>query len=233
MAEYFWLTRLLPGASALALLLFGRRLSRTWVAWQASAAVFASVILSKAPLLHLARASDGAPQAELLLGTIHVSGRPRSFELPALEHELSWRLGNDVRLLGYDVERSVKPGETLRITLYWQCLSEMVESYTVFTHLLDPENVTRGQLDRVPGVPEAPTTSWVQGEVIADPYEIPVDPHAPPGEYTLEIGMYDAATMKRLTVYDAQEVYQGDRVLLGTLRVHSEDVGADPEAESG
>ncbi|HJX38252.1 MAG TPA: glycosyltransferase family 39 protein, partial [Anaerolineae bacterium] len=183
--------------------------------------------------LWVALASDGAPQAELLLGTIHVSGRPRSFELPALEHELSWRLGNGVRLLGYDVERSVKPGETLRITLYWQCLSEMVESYTVFTHLLDPENVTRGQLDRVPGVPEAPTTSWVQGEVIADPYEIPVDPHAPPGEYTLEIGMYDAATMKRLTVYDAQEVYQGDRVLLGTLRVHSEDVGADPEAESG
>ncbi len=60
MAEYFWLIPLLPGASALALLLFGRRLSRTWVAWQASAAVFASVILSKAAFLHLARTSDGA-----------------------------------------------------------------------------------------------------------------------------------------------------------------------------
>src|SRR4030043_354828 len=44
MAEYFWLIPLLPGASALALLLFGRRLSRTWVAWQASAAGFAAVV---------------------------------------------------------------------------------------------------------------------------------------------------------------------------------------------
>jgi NADH-quinone oxidoreductase subunit L len=60
MAEYFWLIPLLPGASALVLLLFGRRLSRTWVAGQASAAVFLSVILSKAAFLHLAGRASGA-----------------------------------------------------------------------------------------------------------------------------------------------------------------------------
>jgi NADH-quinone oxidoreductase subunit L len=60
MAEFFWLIPLLPGASALVLLLFGRRLSRTWVAGQASAAVFLSVILSTAALLDLAGQASGA-----------------------------------------------------------------------------------------------------------------------------------------------------------------------------
>ena len=45
MADLFWLIPLIPGASALMLLLFGRRLSRAWVAVQASAAVFASLAL--------------------------------------------------------------------------------------------------------------------------------------------------------------------------------------------
>jgi hypothetical protein len=136
-----------------------------------------------------------------------------------MQNEFGWRLGSGIRLLGYDAELTVKPGDALRITLYWQCLSEMSESYSVFTHLLESNNVIRGQADRIPGVPEAPTTSWVEGEVIADPYEIPLDPEAPPGEYTLEIGMYDAATMERVPVFDAQGAAQGDRILLGPVSV--------------
>ena len=53
MAGLFWLIPLLPGASALTLLLFGRRLGRSWVAVQASASVLASLILSAAGLLRL------------------------------------------------------------------------------------------------------------------------------------------------------------------------------------
>ncbi len=61
MAGYFWLIPLIPGASALVLFLLGRRLSRSWIAWQASAAVLASAILAFAGFLHLARLGDGAP----------------------------------------------------------------------------------------------------------------------------------------------------------------------------
>jgi NADH-quinone oxidoreductase subunit L len=61
MAELFWLIPLIPGASALLLLIFGSRLSRKWVAWQASAAVFLSLVLTKAAFLHLISAGNGAP----------------------------------------------------------------------------------------------------------------------------------------------------------------------------
>ncbi len=75
MAGLFWLIPLLPGASALALLLLGRRMSGRWVAVQASAAVMASFLLSLAAFLQLTRAA--APPAGLsrTLFSWIVSGR--------------------------------------------------------------------------------------------------------------------------------------------------------------
>jgi hypothetical protein len=139
--------------------------------------------------------------------------------VPPMENQLGWLLGDSVRLLGYDLVRSVEPGEPLRLTLYWQCVAEMNTSYTVFTHLLDVDNVVRGQVDQQPLAGEAPTTSWVEGEVIADVYEIPVGLDAPAGEYVVEIGMYEASTMDRLPAYDAQGTLQGDVILLDSVLV--------------
>jgi 4-amino-4-deoxy-L-arabinose transferase-like glycosyltransferase len=169
--------------------------------------------------LQLILESENRPSTAVQLGAIRVSGRTRSYEIPPMEHELGWRLGSGIRLLGYDLDPNVQAGGPLRLTLYWQCLSEMSESYTVFTHVLDSDNLIKGQVDRVPGIPETPTTSWVQGEVVADPYEIRVDPQAPPGEYVVEVGMYDPATTERLPACDAQGGVQGDVVVLGTVYV--------------
>ena len=53
MADLFWLIPLIPGASALALLLAGAKLPRKWVAAQASGAVLLSFVLSIAAFLRL------------------------------------------------------------------------------------------------------------------------------------------------------------------------------------
>jgi len=164
---------------------------------------------------------NGQLVGELALGTVRVSGRDRSYEVPPMDHELAWLLGDGVRLLGYDVDDGARPGETLRLTLYWQCVAEMTESYTVFAHLLDVDNVIRGQVDRLPANGAAPTTGWLQGEVITDPYEIPIDREAPPGRYTVEIGMYDATTMERLPTFDARGAPQGDNVPLIHIEVRA------------
>ncbi len=169
--------------------------------------------------LYAGLTSDGQPAGELALGSVRVSHRARSYDVPPMEHEIGWLLGDGVRLLGYDVDDSARPGEILRLTLYWQCVAEMTESYTVFTHLLDSDNAIRGQVDRLPVSGAAPTTGWLPGEVITDPYEIAVDAESPGGRYVVEVGMYDAATMQRLPVYDAQGAVQGDRILVGTVAV--------------
>ncbi len=78
MAELFWLIPLVPGASALVLVLFGRRLSRRWIGWQACGSVFLSLGLSVAGLIDLAgRGVEPGPLSKTLFDWI-VSGSFRT-----------------------------------------------------------------------------------------------------------------------------------------------------------
>jgi 4-amino-4-deoxy-L-arabinose transferase-like glycosyltransferase len=157
----------------------------------------------------------GLDAGSAILGTIEIQGRPRLFERPAISHPLAARLGEGIYLLGYDMDGSeVKAGDTMRLTLYWQADSEIDVSYTVFTHLLDDVSHLWGQKDSVPGGGTMPVTGWVPGEVIIDKYEIEVMADAPPGEYTIAIGMYEAATGQRLPIFDAAGELLGDQLLL-------------------
>ena len=88
--------------------------------------------------------------------------------------------------------------------------------FTVFTHVLDSSSQIWGQLDQPPRGGAHPTTAWLPGEYVEDPYVIGVDPQAPPGQYVIEVGFYDAATGRRLPVADAAGRSPGDRVLLPT-----------------
>jgi len=163
---------------------------------------------------------EGEVVGETTLGYLEVKGRPRVFSIPEIQYPMEMRLGAGVLFLGYDLStHEARPGETLQLTLYWQALDEMQVSYTVFTHLLDTEGLIWGQLDRIPVRGEAPTTGWMVGEVITDPYEILTDPEAPPGNYVIEIGMYDTSTMERLPVFDRQGVRQDDRILLESVQL--------------
>ena len=154
------------------------------------------------------------------LGQVRVEAWERQFAVPPIQHPLKASLGNKVELLGYDLDRtSAKPGESLHLTLYWRALTDMDTSYTVFTHLLDANNRIWGQKDNVPKAGTYPTTLWVEGEVVADEYEIVVKPDAPPGQYVIEVGMYLAQSGQRLPVLDELGQVQGDRVLLGMVEI--------------
>jgi 4-amino-4-deoxy-L-arabinose transferase-like glycosyltransferase len=158
--------------------------------------------------------------SEMALGQVEVRGRARQFTTPEIQHPMEARLGEAIQFLGYDLSSDEVPaGGTLQLSLYWRALQEMDTSYTVFTHLLDTEQRIWGQRDSVPRRGEAPTTTWVEGEIVADGYEIVVDPEAPPGEYVIEIGMYDAISGRRLRVLNGAEGQEEDRILLGLVQV--------------
>jgi hypothetical protein len=162
------------------------------------------------------------PLGEVALGQVEVRGRERQFAVPEMQHSVEARLGEGVQFLGYDLSsHEVKAGDTIHLTLYWQALREMEVSYTVFTHLLDTQNQIRGQMDSLPGRGEAPTTSWIEGEIITDRYEIPVDPKAPTGDYVIEVGMYNPQTGERLPVYDADQNLAGNMILLQEIDVRA------------
>jgi 4-amino-4-deoxy-L-arabinose transferase-like glycosyltransferase len=152
-------------------------------------------------------------QERMHKGTVH-------FTPPTVQHCLEANLGGQVRFLGYDLDAtSAKPDDTLHLTLYWQALTEMDESYTVFTHLLDKDNRIRGQKDDLPVGGALPTNCWIKGEIIADEYDIPIQPDVPTGQYVIEIGMYQLETMQRLLVINQEGQVVGDRVLLKDLTI--------------
>ena len=167
-------------------------------------------------------AATGQPlaEADIPLAQVEVAELERQFERPDIQHPLRADLGERIALLGYGLRTpQVEPGGTVELALYWQARGRVGTSYTVFTHLLDGEERIRGQRDSLPAGGARPTTGWLPGEVIVDEYAFPVDADALPGDYILEIGMYDALTGERLPVVVEEARVPGDRVLLGKVEV--------------
>jgi hypothetical protein len=177
-------------------------------------------------------------QARLQIGLVDKSGQPlgESVSLASLEIEPTERLftapetrypsganfADLVTLVGADLDTAtVGPGETLHLTLYWQAQTSMTKSYTVFTHLLDADSRIWAQQDGIPVSGARPTTGWVPGEVIRDEVQLAVDPQAPPGDYVIEVGLYDAGdpALLRLAVLDEAGQPTDDKVLLAEVRV--------------
>lgn len=143
-----------------------------------------------------------------------------------IQHPLDLRLGPSIRLVGYDLTpEQVAAGDVLALTLYWQTDGPLTARYKVFTHLLGETfnaatgNFIWGQVDGEPGGGETPTTAWTPGAIIADRYTIPVAADAPPGQYTLEVGLYGLVDSQRLPVSAVDGQPQGNAVNLATVTV--------------
>jgi hypothetical protein len=107
--------------------------------------------------------------------------------------------GDRILLLGYQVsDTTIKAGEPIEVTLYWQAQASLNSDYTVFTQLLTLDGRMWGQHDAQPANGQLPTTIWTVGEVVADSHRFTVAPDAPPGDYQLIAGMYRWDTGERL-----------------------------------
>ena len=198
----------------------------TWVASEAVLGQYTLPVPATVPSgrygLVIALAGPGAA-GERKVGEVEVAGRPRLFERPAMQHTVEEvNLGNGIALLGYDVSATaIKRGQTLKLTLYWQCRKPVDKSYTVFAHLLDAQSRISGQKDSPPGGGQLPTSGWVEGEIVVDHYEIPVKADAPTGPHQIEIGMYDPASGQRLPLTQNGRRLPDDRLLLAAVEVEA------------
>ena len=97
-------------------------------------------------------------------------------------------------------QTKVSPDEPLGLTLVWRVTETPEVSYRVFTHLLNDAGRVIAQHDDVPGQGARPTTSWVAGEYLADPYALVFNEEgrAYRGPARLEVGFYDPQTGARV-----------------------------------
>ena len=128
-------------------------------------------------------------------------------------------LGDQVQLLGYTVEPEIpSPGQSLRLTLYWQAITPMPQDYTVFVHLRHPEGGNVAQADHRPLENLYPTSIWPPGEIIRETSELTLPADLSPGDYDLWAGLYLLETGERLPVQD--DTSGENAVRLGRLRVN-------------
>jgi hypothetical protein len=88
----------------------------------------------------------------------------------------------------------------LPVTLFWEAQAPIAEPYKVTVQLLDGAGQLVAQRDTQPGAGLRPTTTWQQGQALADRYGVPLPADLAPGRYALIVGVYHVATGERLPV---------------------------------
>jgi 4-amino-4-deoxy-L-arabinose transferase-like glycosyltransferase len=145
----------------------------------------------------------------------------RDFRPPEIPSPLVANFNNEVQLLGYELPtRRIQPGGRLPLVLYWQALTYTGEDYQIFDNLLDDKQQRWGGYDRR-AKDGYSTLLWVPGEVITDRFGVPIDPAAPNGVYTIDIGLYrkteNGAVSLPLVV--AGQVSEQKSIRLGPIKV--------------
>jgi hypothetical protein len=132
-------------------------------------------------------------------------------------HALESIFGDVIRLRGYDLRQS---HDALSLTLYWRALREMNTSYKVFVHLTNPSSGDIvAQVDTVPRDWTYPTDRWLQGEMVRDTVQLPLE-GVSSGRYVLTVGCYDPMTGRRLPAFKpGGERYPADAVSMMSLTI--------------
>lgn len=199
---------------------------------EAEHTLLATVLVHDEPRLRIYQrgAANGAPQrlaidplamrfdeelSYLNLVADGVAGNPT----PA--NPLNFQFGEGIRLLGYEVDSvTVAPGAEVTLTLYWQTTQPLRDDYSVFNQVINMETLHKaGQRDGEPGCDQLPTSRWQPGRIITDRYRISIFADAPPGSYTLLMGMYHTESGDRLPILDAEGQNVGDSLRLLEITV--------------
>lgn len=169
--------------------------------------------------------ADGKPVGPAVtLSKLTVKATTRNFELPANVTPISAYISDEIELVGYNlIDHTVEPRDSFGLKLYWRSVNPAESNYTVFVHVVGPDEVMRGQWDSVPMQGQAPTSGWLPGEIIEDTYEVPMSRDAPPWKYDIFVGMYDPLTGERLPVSNANAVISDNRVWLTRVQVVDAD----------
>jgi len=134
--------------------------------------------------------------------------------------------------IGWQVQRAIwtqplaaRPGQDIDLWLDWRALKRTETSYKVFVHLIQNDQLAAPPADYYTPLGGAfPTALWIpvwlEGQAVSDPYRLTLPAELPPGDYAIEIGLYDLMSKRRAPLFDHAGNLAGDRVILGGVSVH-------------
>ncbi|HEY85908.1 MAG TPA: DUF2079 domain-containing protein, partial [Chloroflexi bacterium] len=99
------------------------------------------------------------------------------------------------------------------IVLSWQTAAPLPLDYTIFIHFLDANGNAVAQIDAQPEwLFPLPTSRWEAGQTVLGNHTL--SPPLPPGNYQIQVGLYDWQTLDRLPLQAG-----GDAVVIGEISV--------------
>jgi hypothetical protein len=101
----------------------------------------------------------------------------------------------DLVLLGFDLVRdTLWLGDTNWLTMYWSATKDVSTDYAMGIQLLTRERKEVAYWLGRPVMSSYSTTAWREGEVVRDPWQLELPERVTPGDYLLQLTLYDATT---------------------------------------
>jgi 4-amino-4-deoxy-L-arabinose transferase-like glycosyltransferase len=151
-------------------------------------------------------------------GQVHVRARPGDVPNPMFVS-----FGDRMALVGYDLDRrAVHAGETITLTLHWQCLRHMDVNYTISAQFIGAGQRKAAQDDRWPLDGAAPTATWEPGQALTDACALTIYPDAPAEVYDVRVVVYrlgEDGQIVHLPTVPAGGRMQASHVTLTKIRV--------------
>ena len=126
------------------------------------------------------------------------------------------RLGEGIELAAADLSATTAaPGDSVVLRVGWQVAAPPgAADLHLFVHLGDPARQPLAQFDGPVMAGEYPARVWAAGEAFDETVTLGIPADLPPGDYPINLGLYDFATGARLPV-----VVDGERSATDTFRV--------------
>lgn len=136
-----------------------------------------------------------------------------------IEHPLEAAFDGEIYLLGFDLpEQAWYPGNVIPVTLYWQVAAPTQSEAKVFIHLYDSGGNLGPQSDGWAFHGTRPPYTWQPGEIVIDHQLLALPADLPPGQYSLEVGLYNPDGSGRLPAYLNGVRQLEERVPLATIK---------------
>ncbi|MBI2940289.1 MAG: hypothetical protein HYY04_07585 [Chloroflexi bacterium] len=148
-------------------------------------AVAVALQLAALSLLLLFVLKEGLLDRWSLFSYTSPAGQVRGVDHPSAE-----TLGGQIRFLGHEVSRSVRPGEDLRMTLYWQPIALVDSDYRSFVKVVRRSTgavVAQSDHEHPGGMP---TSRWRRDLYVRDEHVLRLPPGLPPMGYQIIAGLY-------------------------------------------
>lgn len=127
------------------------------------------------------------------------------------------QFGDSLLLEGFEaVNTRAHPGNAIILLSYWRALKPVDKDYTIFAHLVDANGTLIAGRDGQPHRGAMPTSAWKPGTLVVEGIVLTTDADTPLAQDArVELGLYDLATMERLTIHGAQT----DTVVFSTFQI--------------